>query len=318
MTNTNGPIQWTDVTWSPVVGCTHVSTGCDHCYAATLHNRRYLAWKRGNFPNAPAQYHLPFKYVQLLPERLSDPLHWRKPRHVFVNSMSDLFHESVPDKFILQVFTVMRRASQHTFQVLTKRPERMSQFMQWLAWRSPTTEERANGVIGWQAYLHGEQDGGARPLPNVWLGVSVEHQAAADERIPLLLETPAAVRFLSCEPLLGPLNLTRWLHCCPSCGAPRPDRIADSCLYCQSYADARGVDWVIIGGESGKFARLMKLDWAVSLLAQCRAAQVPVFMKQLGAVQATTMNLRDSHGGTMADWPEHLRMREYPQSGGDA
>src|SRR5258706_704857 len=125
MTNTNSSISWTEATWSPVVGCKRVSAGCDHCYAFQLHDQRHVAWKRGRWPGAPQQYHKPFSQVQLLRERLSDPLKWRKPKLVFVNSMSDLFHVDVPDEFIAEIFAIMAMTPQHTYQVLTKRPERI-------------------------------------------------------------------------------------------------------------------------------------------------------------------------------------------------
>jgi len=223
-------IHWTNDTWNPVTGCTRVSAGCDHCYAFAQHDMRHVAWKRGRFPTAPAQYHLPFSRVQLLTDRLDDPLHWRKPRRVFVNSMSDLFHDTVPDSYIAEVFAVMQRAAQHSFQVLTKRPERMARLCRDLL---PL-------------------------LPNVWLGTSVEHQSAADERIPLLLNTPAAVRFLSCEPLLGEVDLSAYL----------------------SVDGARRLDWVIVGGESSPHHRPMQLDWARSIREQCQVADAAFFFKQ--------------------------------------
>src|SRR5690348_14696881 len=166
------PIQWTDASWNPVVGCKRVSAGCDHCYAFQLHDQRHIAWKRGRWDAAPKQYRLPFSKVQLLPERLNDPLRWRKPRRVFVNSMSDLFHEDVPGEFINQVWNTMRNAKQHTYQILTKRPERL---LEWTQTKARATGWPINEI--WPDWI--------------WLGVSVENQAAADERIPVLLETPA-------------------------------------------------------------------------------------------------------------------------------
>jgi protein gp37 len=189
-------IAWTDETWNPATGCRRVSRGCDHCYAFTVHDRRHVAWKRGRMPKAPRQYHLPFSTVQLLPERLDDPLHWRKPRMVFVDSMLDLFYGDsedlakfpanapIPDDYLLQVYDTMRRADWHIYQVLTKRPARMAD---WLARHVP------------------------EPLPNVWHGTSVEDQATADLRIPALLRAPSAVHFISAEPLLGPIDLTPYL-----------------------------------------------------------------------------------------------------------
>jgi len=226
-------IHWTNDTWNPVTGCTRVSAGCDHCYAFAQHDMRHVAWKRGRFPTAPAQYHLPFSRVQLLEYRLygkDSPLRWRKPRRVFVNSMSDLFQDAVPDSYIAQVFAVMQHAERHTFQVLTKRPERMARLCRDLL---PL-------------------------LPNVWLGTSVEHQAAADERIPLLLQTPAVVRFLSCEPLLTAVDLSAYLT---TDGMHR-------------------LDWIIVGGESGPHHRPMQLDWARSIREQCHAAGFAFFFKQ--------------------------------------
>ncbi len=221
-------IEWTDATWNPVVGCTVVSAGCDHCYAATLHNRRYLAWKRGTWDKAPAQYHQPFKRVQLMPDRLTQPLKWKEPRRIFVNSLSDLFHEDVPDEYVFQVFDMMALTPRHTFQILTKRPERMQRLLQ-----------------------------ASEPLPNVWLGVSVEDQAAAESRIPWLLDTPAAVRFLSCEPLLGPVDLN---------GVDRQP----------------WVNWIIVGGESGPKARPMNPQWVQGLLDYCNDTDAPFFFKQWG------------------------------------
>lgn len=184
-------ISWTNETWNPVVGCSRVSEGCRHCYAERMDKRiravRGEQWKEWSAQNAAYN-------VRLHPERLQQPLHWKQPRMVFVNSMSDLFHENVPFEFIGKVFYTMSAASKHTFQVLTKRPQRMLEYYEWM--RNTSTSK---------GYLD-ESD-----FPNVWLGVSVENQKAADERIPLLLRTPAAVRFLSCEPLLGEIDLTRWM-----------------------------------------------------------------------------------------------------------
>ena len=248
-------IEWTDATWTPVVGCTRVSAGCDHCYAFALHDRRYIAWKRGAYPDAPTQYHQPFSKVQLLPERLTQPLRWRNPRRVFVNSLSDLFHDDVPDEYIASVFMVMMSAPRHTFQVLTKRPERMWRLVPQIA-RSLT-----------------KRDGTGWPLPNVWLGVSVEDQATADARIPFLLETPAAARFISAEPLLGPITLGSigLMNCPPAVWIPWYEE-----------ACPPGLHWVIVGGESGPHARPMQADWALSLRNQCAAEGVPFFFKQWG------------------------------------
>lgn len=291
------PIQWTDRTWNPVVGCTRVSAGCDHCYAFQL------AWKRGRWPDAPQQYHHPFSHVQLLAARLDDPRHWRKPCRVFVNSVSDLFHPDVPDSFIASIFETMARCPRHTFQVLTKRPQRMAEFVE--RWIDDACWPESGCPI---------TDG---PLPNVWLGVSVENQAAADERIPPLLQTPAQVRFLSCEPLLGPVDLVG------DAEAPGPIWQKRTVQIRTDYGSGTewdvelesGVDWVIIGGESGKHARVMNPRWALALIEQCRTAGMAVFMKQLGSELAFYCGLKDKHGGDMEAWPpdfDKCRVREWP------
>lgn len=230
----NSKISWTNVTWNPVTGCSKVSPGCAHCYAERMDKRiraargeEWRAWTPEN-----AEYN-----VRLHPERLEQPLTWKKPRMVFVNSMSDLFHENVPFHFINKVFHTMRLVPEHTFQILTKRPERMLEF---------TVSSWFEGI-----------------LKNVWLGVSVENQRQADGRIPLLLQTPAAVRFLSCEPLLGEIDLG----------------FTNGLVHGQDAADYH-VDWVIVGGESGPNVRPMNPDWARSIRDQCRVADVPFFFKQ--------------------------------------
>lgn len=235
-------IEWTDEVWNPVTGCDKVSQGCKNCYAEIMHRRLM-----GMFPD---KYGKPFLgNIQLHESELMRPTTWRnKPRRIFVNSMSDLFHEDVPFSFIYKVFAVMDvcRMYGHTFQILTKRPGRMLEFM--------------NAHVSYTINS---------PLDNVWLGVSVEDQKTADERIPLLLQTPAAVRFLSCEPLLGPIN------------------IAHSLMYGQWNLNAdlhhtQKINWVIVGGESGRNARPMHPDWVRSLRDQCHAAGVPFFFKQWG------------------------------------
>lgn len=241
-------IEWTDATWNPVTGCTKVSPGCDHCYAETFAER---------FRGTPGHHFERGFDVTLRPERLDIPLRWRKPRRVFVNSMSDLFHADVPDDFIARVFAAMALAPRHTFQVLTKRHARM---------RSLLNSDDFVRAIGQAWLFHPNRvtytDYPGWPLPNVWLGVSVENQRWADIRIPALLDTPAAVRFLSCEPLLGPVTLDPW-------GGDGPP--------------PAGLHWVICGGESGPGARPMHPDWARSLRDQCVAAGVPFLFKQWGA-----------------------------------
>lgn len=301
-------IEWTDATWNPVKGCTKVSPGCARCYAETFAER---------FRGVPGH---PFEQgfdLKLWPERLGLPLRWKKPKRIFVNSMSDLFHESVPDEFIDRVFATMARAHWHTFQLLSKRPERMRAYVSGLSHR-----EAAHYV-----------NAPSWPLPNVWLGTSIENQHWADIRVPQLLATPAAVRLLSCEPLLGPLDIREWL---PVNTGGRYGR-----LYPR---DAIG--WVIAGGESGPGARPMDVAWVRSLRDQCRSAGVPYFLKQMGARPITQYDdwncwpvvgrdaeipggrpqdeeetsqpghvvvpLKSRKGGDMAEWPNDLRVREMP------
>ncbi|MBI2307547.1 MAG: phage Gp37/Gp68 family protein [Rhodocyclales bacterium] len=240
-------IEWADATWNPVTGCSKVSQGCKHCYA----ERQWPRMTR----LVPSYAGRDFTDVACHADRLDQPLRWKKPRRVFVNSMSDLFHEVVPDDFILSVFVTMAAARQHTFQILTKRPARMLDLM---------TRWKAAGLL--------LREGCGVELRNVWLGVSVEDQATADERIPLLLQTPAAVRWISAEPLLGPVDLT---------ATPAGD-ILCRCGGCMEMTPDTRIDWVVAGGESGKNARPMHPAWARSLRDQCAAAGVPFLFKQWG------------------------------------
>ncbi len=237
-------IEWATDVWNPVTGCTKVSEGCRNCYAERM-VKRFGHRLHGDKPAGVGIRPREFVHVQLHPEKLDQPLHWRKPRRVFVCSMGDLFHEDVPWSFIVEVFLRMNRTGNHTFMVLTKRPERMREF------------------------CSSEQFMDSGPLANVWLGVSVEDQKTADERIPLLLQTPAALRFVSCEPMLGPVKLWR----------QQPN---GRLLNLGEVANGRGLDWVICGGESGPGARPMHPEWARSLRDQCAAANVPFFFKQWG------------------------------------
>ena len=235
-------IEWTDATWNPITGCNKVSEGCKNCYA----ERMALRLQKMGAP----RYTNGFK-VTPHPDVLEKPLHWTRPRRIFVNSMSDLFHPDVSDEFIRAVWTTMAMAPQHTFQVLTKRPRRMFELLD--AWEQEGLTLR---------------EGYGSVLPNVWLGVSVENQRRADERIPHLMQTPAAVRFLSCEPLLGPIELDGiWGY--P--GAADSEQLA-----------VWPIHWVIAGGESGPGACPMDAEWARSLRDQCATAGVPFFFKQWG------------------------------------
>jgi len=280
-------IEWTEATWNPTTGCTKVSPGCAHCYAEALSLRH--GWSKK--PWLPANE---AENVILHPDRLEQPFSWRAPRRVFVDSMSDLFHEQIPFGFIDGVFRVMEIAERHTFQILTKRPNRMRDYI----------ESRSMNAV---------PNRRSKPvLPNVWLGVTVENQHWADERIPTLLSTPAAVRFVSAEPLLGALDLRRYLK--PFVGCPWDSD--DDCSDCRHYWGPRekcgatykagGLDWLIIGGESGSHHRLFDLDWARQLLNQCKGTGCRPFVKQLGGFRP---------GNKLEDLPPDLRVREYPALG---
>ena len=280
-------IEWTDASWNPVTGCTKVSPGCDHCYAETFAER----WR-----GTPGHHFENGFDVQLRPERLDQPLRWKKPRRIFVNSMSDLFHKDVPDLFITQVFDVMEQAKHHTFQVLTKRHARMRAFVQGRmdARREyaekfdlcPTEAMRNSPAAQWA------RKRAVTPPGNIWLGVSVENQKWADIRIPALLDTPAAVRWISAEPLLGPVDLcgpivnghrpklTYWLTGRPGWGN---EHTTDTGLTMTSPVTGPRIDWVVCGGESGPGARPMHPDWARSLRDQCVSAGVAFHFKQWGA-----------------------------------
>lgn len=252
----NSTIEWTQATWNPVVGCTRASAGCDHCYAFTM-TKRLAAMGQQNYMGLAGNGHFN-GVVRTLPTMLDVPMRRKKPTTYFVNSMSDLFHKSVPDEFIDQVFAVMASCPQHTFQILTKRADRMAEYM--------CNPDRLEAIYAtWCSVSNQTPAAQAWPLPNVWLGVSVENQEAANTRIPELLRTPAKIRFLSCEPLLGPVDL-------------------GECYESDAKQWTGGVNWVIVGGESGQGARPMHPEWALALRDQCQAANVPFFFKQWGGV----------------------------------
>ena len=240
-------ITWTDATWNPVTGCTPVSAGCDHCYAHRLAER--FRGVNGH----------PFARgfdVTIRPTRLDQPTRWHRPRRIFVNSMGDLFHPSVSDEFIAQVFAVMTTTPQHTYQLLTKRPERMCELV---GGADNSAHRLVKAAIDPEDALALYE---ARwPLPNLWLGVSVENQEQADLRIPHLLDTPAAVHWISAEPLLGPIDLDR------------ADRFA--------LLDG-GLDWIVAGGETGPHARPTHPTWVRGLRNQAADANIPFLFKQWG------------------------------------
>jgi len=292
-------IEWADVVWNPISGCTPISEGCQNCYAKRMANRL-----RGRY-DYPGDD--PFK-VTLHPEKLVEPLKWKKRRRVFVCSMGDLFHEKVEEWMIDEIFGVilacriLNNIPDHKFMILTKRPERMKQYfterepvelikawaraVNWIAINDPnvTFEDVVYSETCHDWDENGRNSNGSEykpwgyinrlwPLPNVWLGVTTENQQRADERIPILLQIPAAVRFVSVEPMIGSVDIDGYL------GFNGPRRMGDGLMY---YWVAPKIDWVICGGETGPGARPMHPDWVRSLRDQCQKAGVPFFFKQWG------------------------------------
>lgn len=245
-------IKWTDMVWNPITGCSHMSEGCRNCYAEAMdrrwHPTRFRPWTAEN-----AEHNVTYHE-----DRLRLPLHWKKPRKVFVNSMSDLFHNAVATYWIVNVFAVMAAAQDHAFQVLTKRPQRMKDLL--TSDIFPVRVEELTDQI--------THTGFDWPLPNVWLGVSAEDQGAADTRIPLLLDTPAAIRWVSVEPMLEAVDIETYMD-----GSYSNDNADPN-------PNAPTLDWVVCGGESGPGFRRMDLDWVQSLRDQCEMQDVPFFFKQ--------------------------------------
>lgn len=390
-------ISWTDSTWNPVRGCSRVSEGCRNCYAEAVAARfsgpgqpyeglaKYVGGVHDTSDGTYKRVEREPRWtgeVRVIEHVLDQPLRWTRPRRIFVNSMSDLFHESIPYQQIARIFGVMLLAERHTFQVLTKRPDRMASWFRWIESNplylgesaatskryevgaaasclailgNTLTPEQIRGPLFTAAIAGGVKpapDAAIRmrwPLPNVHLGVSIEDQKTADERIPLLLETPAAVRFVSAEPLLGPVDLAgpgflmvNGCHTFPDgeamphlCGGFRSSPCPGS----------PRVDWVVVGGESGPSARPFDVAWARRIVADCREAKVPAFVKQLGArpidperiphdpndapirggvatpaqleriaelCEMGMVRLRDRKGGDPSEWPQDLRVQEFP------
>lgn len=304
-------IEWTTTTWNPTVGCSKLSQGCAHCYAVRE------AHRLGSNPNpkiSSVYEGLTHKNgtinwtgkVRFIPERLEKPLHWRKPRRIFVDSMSDLFHEQVTDEQRDQIFAVMALTPQHTYQMLTKRADRMRAYLS-DGHRFQGIHEAIKQRLGYNSDRPAF-NACDLPLSNVWLGVSVENQEQADMRIPLLLKTPAAVRFLSCEPLLEEIELyNKYLEKEIFSEVPRPIGVEKRTTCC---------DWLIVGGESGHGARPCKLAWIRGIIRQCENANVPCFVKQLGGNvwdEDERLQLRDRKGGDPSEWPHDLRVREFPR-----
>lgn len=269
----NTKIEWTDSTWNVITGCSVVSPGCTNCYAMRLAGTRLR--------NDPSREGLTVDSkagpvwngkVRFNEKWLDQPLRWKRSRMIFVCAHGDLFHEAVTDEWLDKIFAVMALCPQHVFQVLTKRPERMRAYLAEndmaariapVGARIMERSDETFSYLRWQAW----------PLPNVWLGVSAEDQQRADERIPILLDAPAAIRWVSAEPLLGPIDFTKWLHDSDCDSAP-----------CTCFAPREvHVDWIVAGGESGPGARPMHPDWARAIRDQCKAAGVAFNFKQWGA-----------------------------------
>ena len=288
-------IQWTEQTWNPTTGCDRISPGCTNCYALTMAKRLKGMGQAKYQTDGDPRTSGPGFGLAVHPDTLTEPLRWKKPRKVFVNSMSDLFHARVPRGFLARVFAVMAATPQHTYQILTKRPERAARILTDLCTcgRWHPNGEHFRSSMEWAAtshsptYVPGLEHGiyhrSGWPLPNVWLGTSIESADYA-RRADALRETPAAVRFISAEPLLGPVpNL-----------------------------DLSDIDWLIVGGESGTGARPLEIGWVEDLLVNAAETATAPFVKQLGSVWARATNATDAKGGNPADWPANLRVREYP------
>jgi len=270
-------IEWTDESWNPVIGCTKVSAGCQNCYAERMAARlNYMGQANyGSVIDDNCKWNN--KVVCLGRDVLNKPLHWRKPRRIFVCSMSDLFHPKVPFEFIDQVMQIITMyPQQHIFQVLTKRVKRMLEYFKQL--HSGLTKFHKGHDFQW-------------PFKNLWLGVTCENQKTADERIPILLQIPAAVRFLSLEPLLGEIYL--------------PGPLLNHGFGFEYYQEPGKIGWAIIGCESGPNRREYKTEWVRDLVRQCKVAGVPVFVKQL--------NINGKVEHDISKFPKDLQIRQYPE-----
>ncbi|HAO12140.1 MAG TPA: phage Gp37/Gp68 family protein [Planktothrix sp. UBA8407] len=291
-------IQWCDETINPIVGCSRVSPGCERCYAASAAKSARLQ----QFP----QYQKVASWngtVELVPNQLDRPYEWKKGKRIFIGSMTDLFHENTPFSWLEEIMAMIEETTQHTYQILTKRPERMIEFFDWYSRRC---SDESIGDIKW------------RMPDNIWLGVSCENQAMADKRIPLLMQIPAKVRFLSCEPLLEPINLSKFL---PIEWSEIAEDWIESWPGIGSYNANDYPSWVIVGGESGAGSRACHVDWLRDIASQCQSAKIPVFIKQLGnnAIATRTdhtgnykLKIKDRKGSDILEWFEDLRIQQFP------
>jgi protein gp37 len=290
-------IAWTDETINPIVGCSRISAGCEKCYAETAAKTARLQ----QFP----QYQKVAKWngtVEFVESQLIKPYEWKKSKKIFICSMADIFHENVPFNWVEEIFYMIENCPQHTFQILTKRPERMIEFFDWYIARNSDHSVELQWTMP----------------DNIWLGVSCENQAMADKRIPLLMEIPAKVRFLSCEPLLEPINLSKFL---PIEWSEIAEDWIESWPGIGSYSRDAYPDWIIVGGESGAGSRPCHIDWIRDIASQCQSAKVPVFIKQLGSNAIATrsdntgnykLKLKDRKGSDILEWFDDLRLQQFP------
>lgn len=309
-------IEWTDSTWNPVRGCTKVSSGCDNCYAMSVANR----FKQPGMPyeglvsqlNGRPQWN---GKIRLVPEILDQPLRWVKPRMVFVNSMSDLFHPDVPFEFIDKVFAVMSCTTRHTYQILTKRPKRMLEyFTEYLTYDNVFDDPDQISPLAvwpqWVAYREGKRGGYDNcgpifPYKNVWLGVSVEDQKTANERIPILLKCPAKVRWVNAEPMLGPIDLSDLIeHVNPATEHHYSCLSLDGIELEDDPRCGATIGWVVTGGESGPNSRPPHPDWFRSIRDQCDVAGTAFFFKQWGEYAPNWYNDKNGHKIPGTEWME--------------
>lgn len=281
-------IPWTDRTWNVSTGCTKKSEGCRNCYAKTLHDMRHKAYKEGK--RVPEQYAVPFEKVMLHYDRLKLP-NWKTPQKVFVNSMSDLFHHDISFVFISRVMESIKANDKHVFQVLTKRAEQMRKYF-----KIPPEEDI---------------------IKNLWLGVTAENQETADERIPILLDTPAAIRWVSIEPMLEEIDLRSLITFSNGRLTVRCDSLTgqiwhQSSLFGEDYdhdyktePEDKKIDWVVVGCESGKNRRPCKIEWIENIVEQCKSAGVPVFVKQIEIGGRVIKDVKQ--------FPQHLQIQEFPR-----
>lgn len=305
-------IQWTDRTWNPVVGCQKNSPECDNCYAAELAQSARMQ-QFSQYQQVWGWDKAVFAYSQLL-----KPLTWKTPSMIFL-SMGDLFFHTIDDEELDRIFAVCALTPHHTYQFLTKFPIRMQKYFHQQARnriRMMAVDIGRKQQLKPENYEPYENCDFDWPLPNVWLGTSVGLQNSVDHKVSYLQKTHAAVKFLSCEPLLEAVDLRKYLGLCSGC---------QSCLTGNHQLSKSSIDWVIVGGESGNKARPCHINWIRSIVAQCQQAGVPVFVKQLGAVPIEStrylegiannnfqLKLKDRKGGDISEFPEDLRIREFP------